>query len=146
MEWFNIWGLVIVCGLMIPNVIFALRQKGSFESNYRNKWIELAEQMGRLGCIAFMIFPIPHRELGWSSEQAFIIYLLVDAMGLALYYAIWLLCRDKHNRFKALSLSMIPSTIFLFSGVMCGSLGLIVSAVIFATTHIWISYKNADCL
>lgn len=45
--------------------------------------------------------------------------------------------------FRAIALSVIPSVIFLFSGIISRSVLLIVSAVIFAPCHITISYKNS---
>ena len=56
---------------------------------------------------------------------------------------IWVVCFRKNTVFKALALSIIPSVVFLFSGIMCRSVLLILSAVLFAPTHILISYKNA---
>lgn len=48
-----------------------------------------------------------------------------------------------NGKLKALSLSIIPSAIFLFSGVVLANIPLIVFAVLFAVNHILISYKNA---
>ena len=39
--------------------------------------------------------------------------------------------------------SIIPSVIFLFSGIMSRSILLIIASVLFTPTHILISYKNA---
>ncbi len=42
-----------------------------------------------------------------------------------------------------MALSIIPSAIFLFSGIISRSLLLTLSALLFAPSHILISYKNA---
>ena len=39
-------------------------------------------------------------------------------------------------------LSIIPSMLFLFSGIMSRSVLLIIASVLFAPSHIVISYKN----
>ena len=144
MEWFNVFGLVFITVIMIPNIIFALKHKDAFENRNQNKAIEIIEQIGRFGCFGFMIFNIPSTWFGWWSDEAFTIYLLVDALLIVVYLTIWIVCWRKNNVFRALALSIIPSVIFLFSGIMCRSLLLIISSLLFAPTHIFISYKNAD--
>lgn len=144
MEWFNVFGLVFIAVIMIPNIIFAVKHKDAFENRNQNKAIEFIEQIGRFGCFGFMIFNIPSTWFGWWSDEAFAIYLLVDALLIVLYLTLWIVCWRKNNVFRALALSIIPSVIFLFSGIMCRSLLLIISSLLFAPTHIFISYKNAD--
>ena len=144
MEWFNVFGLVFITVIMIPNIIFAVNHKDAFENRNQNKAIEIIEQIGRFGCFGFMIFNIPSTWFGWWSDEAFAIYLLVDALLIVLYLTLWIVCWRKNNVFRALALSIIPSVIFLFSGIMCRSLLLIISSLLFAPTHIFISYKNAD--
>jgi hypothetical protein len=61
-----------------------------------------------------------------------------------LYIAIWIICWHENSVFRATALSAIPSAIFLFSGIMCRSILLIISSLLFAPAHIFISYKNAD--
>ena len=144
MEWFNVFGLVFIAVIMIPNIIFALKHKEAFENRYHNKTIEIIEQIGRFGCFGFMIFNIPTTWFGWWSDEAFAIYLMVDAVLIVLYCTIWVIYWRKNNVFKAMALSIIPSAIFLFSGIMCRSILLIISSLLFAPAHIFISYKNAD--
>lgn len=59
MGWINIFGLVFMVIIMIPNVIFALKCKDGFENKWENKFIEALEQIGRYGCFAFMVINIP---------------------------------------------------------------------------------------
>ena len=89
-----------------------------------------------------MIINIPGTWFGWWSDEAFAVYLIADAILVLIYCAIWIVCFRKNSVFRALSLSIIPSVIFLFSGIMCRSVLLIVSALTFAPCHIAISYKN----
>ena len=52
-------------------------------------------------------------------------------------------CWKKNGVFKALALSILPSVVFLFSGIMSRSILLTVAALLFAPAHILISYQNA---
>lgn len=143
MGWINIFGLVFMVIIMIPNVIFALKCKDGFGNRWENKAVEVLEQIGRYGCFAFMVINIPKTWFGWTSDEAFALYLIVDAVLVIAYCVIWAVCFKKNSVFRALSLSIIPSVIFLFSGIMSRSVFLMISALIFAPCHILISYKNA---
>ncbi|MGN1442642.1 MAG: hypothetical protein ACI4XE_02230 [Acutalibacteraceae bacterium] len=143
MEWFNVFGLVFIIIIMIPNIIFAIKCKDGFDNKWKNKKIETAEQIGRFGCFAFMIINIPGTWFGWWSDEAFAVYLIVDTIFVTLYCIIWIVCFRKSSVFRALALSVIPSVLFLFSGIMSRSVLLVLTSVIFAPSHITISYKNA---
>ena len=111
MEWLNVFGLIFIAVIMIPNVVFAIKCKDGFDNKWNNKYVEVTEQVGRLGCFGFMIINIPGTWFGWWSDEA-------------------------------LALSIIPSMLFLFSGIMSRSVLLIITSVLFAPSHIVISYKN----
>lgn len=143
MGWFNIFGFIFICIIMIPNVIFAIKCKDGFENKWNNKFVETIEQIGRFCCFGFMIINIPRTYFGWWSDEAFAIYLIINIILVILYCLIWIICFKKNSVFKALALSIIPSIIFLFSGIMSRSILLIVSSIIFAPSHIMISYNNA---
>ena len=143
MEWINIFGAIFIAVIMIPNIIYAIKCKDGFENRWSNRVVEVIEQIGRFGCFGFMVFQIPGTWFGWWSDEAFAIYLIVDSVLILLYCLIWLICFNKNTVFRALALSIIPSVVFLFSGIMSRSVLLIMSALLFAPTHILISYNNA---
>lgn len=143
MEWINPFGSVFIALIMIPNIVFAIRCKDGFENNYKNKAIETMEQIGRFGCFGFMILNIPGTWFGWTSDEAFSMYLILDTLLVALYCLLWIICWKKNSIFKALALSIIPSVLFLFSGIMSRSILLTIAALLFAPAHIFISYRNA---
>lgn len=142
MEWFNVFGLIFIAVIMIPNVVFAIKCKDGFDNKWNNKYIEVTEQVGRLGCFGFMIINIPGTWFGWWSDEAFALYLIVDTILVMLYCAIWIICFKKNSVFRALALSIIPSMLFLFSGIMSRSVLLIIASVLFAPSHIMISHKS----
>ena len=143
MEWLNVFGLVMVAVIMIPNILFAMKCKDGFVNKWNNKSVETVEQIGRFGCFGFMIINIPGTWFGWWSDEAFAVYLVVDAVLVTLYCVIWAVCFRKSSVFRALALSIIPSVLFLFSGIMSRSILLTIAVVLFAPSHILISYQNA---
>lgn len=144
MEWFNLFGLALVAIIMIPNIVYAIKCKDGFLNKWSNKAVETLEQIGRFGSVAFMVVNIPGTFFGWWSDEAFALYLIVSSVLAIVYCALWIVLFKKNNKFRALSLSVIPSVIFIFSGILSRSVLLTVSALLFASAHILISYKNAD--
>ena len=89
MEWFNLFGLIFAAVILIPNIIFAAKCKDGFENKYKNKFIEIIEQTGRFGCFGFMIFNIPGTCWGFPGDEAFALYLIIDASLSVLYCALY---------------------------------------------------------
>ena len=138
-------GMVSLRGLRKDATLFneiAIKCKDGFDNKWNNKYVEVTEQVGRLGCFGFMIINIPGTWFGWWSDESFALYLIVDTILVMLYCAIWIICFKKNSVFRALALSIIPSMLFLFSGIMSRSVLLIIASVLFAPSHIVISYKN----
>ena len=143
MEWCNVFGLIFMAVILIPNILFAVKCKDGFENKWKNRTVETVEQIGRFGCFGFMIFNIPGTWFGWWSDEAFAVWLVVDALLVGLYCLVWIVCFRKSSVFRALALSILPSALFLFSGIMTRSVLLTISALLFAPAHIAISWQNA---
>lgn len=143
MEWINVFGLGFIVIIMIPNIIYAIKCKDGFENKWNNRLVEIVEQIGRFGCFGFMIINIPGTWFCWCSDEAFAVYFIIDVLLVLLYCVIWVICWKRNTVFRALALSIIPSVLFLFSGIMSRSVLLMVSSILFAPSHIAISYKNA---
>ncbi len=139
----NLWGLLFVGILLIPNILFALRHREGFENAWHNRLVETLEQIGRFGCFIFMWLQVPGTCFGWPSDEAFALYLVLDAVLLLAYCVIWGICFNKSSLFRALALSILPSLLFLASGFLSRSILLILAALVFAPCHILLSYKNA---
>lgn len=142
MNWFNYYGLAIMAVIMIPNIVSAIKCKDEFKNLYTNKAVEILEQIGRFGCLALMIFNIPCTYFNFWFKYALWIYIGVNGGLCIAYITFWIVCRKSDDILKALSLSTIPSCIFLFSGVVLADVPLIIFAVIFSINHILLSYKN----
>lgn len=142
MDWFNLTGLIFVVVLLIPNIIYAVTNKDGFSDNYHNKFIEAGEQIGRLGCFILMFIQLPFVTLGYIYDGAQTLHLIFGIVLLALYCGGWIVFRKGNSMAKALTLSILPSVLFLESGILTLNILLIVLSVVFAICHITISYKN----
>lgn len=139
---FNYIGLIIIILIMIPNVIFAAKNKDGFENLYKNKAVELFENIGRYGCFLLMIFNIPDTYKGFWFNGGLAVYVAVNGVLVATYLLSWVFI--KSDMAKAILLSVIPSLVFLFSGAAIISVPLIACAAVFAIFHVLLSVKNAS--
>lgn len=144
MGWFNYYGSIAVAIILVPNIISAVFDKASFENKCKNKFLIVSEQIGRYGCMAFMIFNIPYTYFNFRFENALKIYLIVNGILLALYVLGWILFFKGRKTIKMLWLSIIPTMVFLFSGITLLSVPLILSSIAFGIGHISISYGNRE--
>lgn len=143
MDWYNYYGLAIMAVILVPNMIYAVKHRDETDAGLGNKAVEGLEQIGRYGCFLLMVFNIPYTYFGFWFGHALVVYLSVNG-GLCLAYLIcWLVFRGGKSKAGALTLSILPSCIFLFSGIVLAYIPLIVCALLFAAVHIYISCKNA---
>lgn len=140
--WFNIFAFIFVVIILIPNIIFAMKYKDGFINYWNNKPSQIIEQIGRFGCFCFMIFNIPKTWFGFISDEMFSIYIIVNSILALSYCTIWIIYFKKNSIFRSLALSIIPSIIFIFSAICLRSIFLGVFSILFAPTHILISYMN----
>lgn len=76
MGWFNYYGLIAIAVIMIPNILCAVFNRAAFANRCKNKPLGVMEQIGRYGCMAFMIFNIPYTYAGFWFAYAKAVYLL----------------------------------------------------------------------
>ena len=137
----NYFGLLIVAVVLVPNVIFAIKGKNP-ESKYHNKAVEIIEQAGRFGSMAFMVFNLPSMEFGFWFPQGKIVYMAVAGVLAVLYCLVWIFYFREANYQKSMLLAIIPTIIFFSSGAIQGKPLLIITAILFGVGHITITYKN----
>lgn len=140
MEWFNYYGLIFLIVLMIPNIVYFKTQKE--EKKPKIMVLEVCEQIGRFGTMIFLVFNIPSTYYGFWFTHALLIYLLVNSLLLAMYIITWIVLGKKNSLLRTLLLSLIPSVLFLFSGIMIGSIPLSICAIMFSIFHITLNYKQ----
>lgn len=140
-NWINFLGLITVIIILIPNVIYGLKNKG-VKNLCRNKVMNILEQIGRYGCMIFMIFNIGIPEFGYNSEIYFLVGFLFVSVLLALYIIFWVVYFVNRSMFTGMVLAIIPSLIFLINGVTLRYWPLLVCAVIFSVAHCYVTYVN----
>ena len=138
----NFPGLIFLIIIMVPNIIYAAKCPQGFEGKWKNRIIETLEQIGRFGSFICMAVNIPGTVLGFESSVSFWFCVIFGAVLVTSYCIIWYFWFWKNTLFRALSLSIIPSVLFIFCGIMSRSILLTVFSAIFAPCHILISVKN----
>ena len=138
---FNIYGLVAIILLMIPNIIFSFRFKND-ENRFENPVISITEQVGRYGSIALMILNIGFSETGFAGEKERTVWLASAAAMILLYYLFWIFFFGKQVIQNAMVLALVPSALFIVSALSMRSVFLMAFALIFAFSHCYITYKS----
>lgn len=140
-NWFNTFGVIIILCILIPNILYAL-QKKYIENKCTNKSLNVMEQIGRYGSMILMFLNIGIDEFGFSSIEVFIIWLICIPTLLLLYWIVWFIYFKRQKTVSAMLLAIIPSMIFVMSGILLGHWLLVIFGVIFSVAHITITYKN----
>lgn len=139
--WINFFNLIIVALLLIPNIVYALKNR-NVKNKSQNRVLNIMEQIGRYGSIFFMIFNIGIEEFGFRSKAAFVIWIPCNGVLILLYLIFWMFYFKKQKLSYAVTLAVIPSLIFLLNGFLLNYWALIVCAVIFCIAHIYVVYQN----
>ncbi|MBQ7202485.1 MAG: hypothetical protein IJS03_00555 [Eubacterium sp.] len=139
--WINAFGAVIVVLMLIPNIVYAIKNKGN-KNLCTNKFMNIVEQLGRYACIILMWLPLLVWEFGFRSVGEMIAYFVLNGVLLAAYWLIFALYMKQKSLKLALALAIIPSCIFLFSGLLLRHWLLVGFALLFAVGHIYVTSKN----
>ncbi len=135
--WINLCGAIIVVVMMIPNIIYALKRQT--EETVHNKPMEVVEQIGRYGCIIFMWLPLFVWEFEFDSVGKMLAYVIVNGILILSYLIIWAVYFVKQTRKRAMSLAIIPTIIFMLSGILLNHWALIGTAILFGIGHIYVT-------
>lgn len=99
--WLNIFGAFIVVLMLVPNIIYAIGNKGEV-NHCTNKLMNLVEQIGRYACIVLMWFPLMVYMFGFTSKIAMISYFLGNGLLLLIYWIVFFIFIKGKSRGKAL--------------------------------------------
>lgn len=141
MDWLNVFGLILVILLLIPNIVYAIKVKGQ-KNLCTNKFINILEQIGRYACMFLMVFNIGIAEFGFGSVAAFLIYGIGNVLLLLSYWVIWILYFHKQSFGKQIALAILPICLFLLSGITMRHYLLILFGLVFGVGHVYVTYKN----
>ena len=140
--WINIFGAGIVVLMLVPNIVYAIRNPG--ERNLcENRFMNLSEQVGRYACIVLMWLPLLVWKFGFASVFAMVLYLFGNGSLLTAYWVLFARYLKVKNAGLALSLAIIPACIFLLSGLLLRHWLLAGFAILFAIAHIYVTRQNA---
>ena len=140
--WINVFGAVIVVLMLIPNIVYALKNKG--EKNLcANRFMNIVEQVGRYACIALMCLPLLVWKFGFASVLDMMLYMACNGLLLAAYWIAFAFYMKRRTVRLAIVLAVLPSCIFLLSGILLQHWLLVAFAILFAIGHIYVTYKNA---
>ena len=140
--WINVFGAVIVVLMLIPNIVYAIQNKG--EKNLcTNRFMNVVEQIGRYACIVLMWLPLFVWKFGFASVLEMVLYMACNGMLLAAYWIAFADYMKRKTARLALVLAVLPVCIFLLSGILLRHWLLAGFAVLFAVGHIYVTYKNA---
>lgn len=138
--WINLINAVIILLLLIPNIIYEARR--STPPSKCAMAVRITEQIARYTCIALMILPIFVWEFGFKSVGEMLAYVVTDGLLLLAYYAFWIPYFKRETKAVALALAILPSCIFLMSGLLLRHWLLVAGAIIFGICHIYITLKR----
>ena len=140
--WINVFGAVIVVLMLIPNIVYAIKNKG--EKNLcANRFMNIVEQVGRYACIVLMWMPLLVWKFGFASVLDMMLYMACNGLLLAAYWIAFALYMKRRTVRLAIVLAVLPSCIFLLSGILLQHWLLVAFAILFAIGHIYVTYKNA---
>jgi hypothetical protein len=145
MNWFNVFGLFIIVLLLIPNIVYLYLNKNKpIENKCRSKVIILAEQIGRYGSMALMVFNIGTFEFAFHTHEIFTLYLIINIILILLYWLFWYFYIRRNSLVFSMLLAIIPSAIFIINGILFKHWLLLLFGMVFAVSHINITYQNTS--
>ncbi len=141
--WINLFGAAIVILLLIPNVIYAVKNRGE-KNRCKNVFMNVLEQIGRFACIILMWLPLLVWSFGFPSAEEMTIYLIGNGALLIAYYVVFVRYMKQKTKNRTLTLAILPACIFLLSGLLLRHWLLAGFSVVFAFGHIYVTLKNAE--
>ena len=142
MRWINVFNSIIVVLLLAPNIIFAFKNRDARSIPKSPGAAGIAEQIGRYGSIFFMVSGIGVPELGFRSMEDFAAWLFCVSVLVLLYWLFWIFYFKRRGLFNAIALAVIPSAVFLMTGLFLSHWALVLFAAVFCVSHIYVVYGN----
>lgn len=139
---FNYFGIIFIIVLLLPNIYASIFSKEVFVNKFDDRLLIKLENIGRYLCMILMVINIQDLYGGFKSVEAFVAYLGINIILLGLYYIVWFIFYKFNNIYKNMILGVIPSLMFIISGILQNHLLLIISGIVFAYAHLKIIWKN----
>ncbi|MBO6053820.1 MAG: hypothetical protein J6Q17_08785 [Clostridia bacterium] len=139
--WINVFGAVFVILLLIPNIAYAVRNRGE-ENLSRNRFMNALEQIGRYACIALMWLPFPVGKFGFARVFEMMLCLAGNAVLTVVYWILFARYAKTKSAVLARILALLPACVFLLSGLLLRHWLLAGAAVLFGIGHLYVTAKN----
>ncbi len=143
--WINVFGAVIVILMLIPNIVYAVRNKDE-KNNCTNRFMNGIEQTGRYAGIVLMWLPLLVWKFGFSSVFEMLLYFVGNGCLLAAYWIVFARYLKRKTPKRALVLAVLPACMFLLSGLLLRHWLLAGFAVLFGISHTYVTQKNIENL
>ena len=140
--WINGWGATIVIIMLIPNIIFTIRNP-HLENKCENAIMNTIEQVGRYTSMALMIVPVLAWKFGFKSVLEMIFYVVVTSVLLLLYLVVWFFYLKSQSKNNAIILALLPTMIFVISGILLRHWLLMIAGILFGIGHIYVTLQNS---
>jgi hypothetical protein len=90
-----------------------------------------------------MWMPLLVWKFGFASVLDMMLYMACNGLLLAAYWIAFAFYMKRRTVRLAIVLAVLPSCIFLLSGILLQHWLLVAFAILFAIGHIYVTYKNA---
>ena len=128
--WINGWGATIVISMLVPNIIFSVRNP-HLENKCENVIMNTIEQVGRYTSMILMIVPVLVEKFCFKSVFEMIFYIVVTSVLLLLYLLVWFFYLKSQSTNKAILLALLPAMIFVISGILLRHWLLTIAGILF---------------
>lgn len=143
MEYFNRYGIPVLAVLLIPNIIFAIVNKEEKNDSVPlNRGLKAFEQIGRIATIFFMIFSLGIVGKGFLSDYMRNFWIITVAFLLVFYILCWIFYYRSRAHSLAMALAIVPSIIFILTGLLEQDPPLLMFGIVFAIGHIYVTSKT----
>ena len=145
--WINVFNGIIIGLLLIPNIYYVFKRHDTNKSQANiASLIIIFEQIGRYACMFLMIVPLLVNKFGFNSALELIVYLLINGLLIIVYYCAWVKYLKNNTKKSAYILAIVPTIIFMITGLLLRHWLLFVASIIFGVTHTYITNKDINGL
>ena len=140
--WINGINLTVVILLILINIVaFKTGAAEGFSSKFQI--INVLEQIGRYGCMIFMVLPIwiKNWKFGFRSVGEMLLWIASTVILLLVYGFLWI--KKRRGGISTLyGLAIIPVVLFLMNGILLRHYALIAASLLFGVCHLMIVREN----
>lgn len=145
---FSYIGFIYVMLLMIPNVIWAIKDSNLFNNIKENKLLSFLEKTGQ---ILIIIMLLTFLDFNLQELSFWYIWLIMSSIFMIMYECWWIRYfksknkkQDFYSNFIGIPLpgAVLPIISFLFLGIYGKSIIFIIITIVFAISHIGLHINN----